>query len=122
MVAHILEGAYSEDGHYTECECGYATEKIAHTLEGKFDENGHWTACECGYATEKIAHTLEGKFDENGHWSKRPLGEGFMDWQHLLPRLKAHNDSLCVMREEVWPGRAEEERAIIERWMNGEPA
>ena len=73
---------------------------------------------------EKICalHLKDGVFDENGHWSKRPLGEGFMDWQHLLPRLKAHNDSLCVMREEVWPGRAEEERAIIERWMNGEPA
>ncbi|MBP3656640.1 MAG: sugar phosphate isomerase/epimerase [Clostridia bacterium] len=73
---------------------------------------------------EKICalHLKDGVFDENGKWINKPLGQGVMDWQHLLPRLRAHNDSLCVMREDVWPGIAKEERAIIGRWMEGQSA
>ena len=64
----------------------------------------------------------DGRFNENGKWINCPLGEGVMDWPRLLPRLRAHNDSLCIMREDVWPGIAKEERAIIGRWMEGQGA
>ena len=39
-----------------------------------------------------------------------------MDWPALLPRLRAHNDQLCALREGVWPGRADEEYATMCRW------
>jgi uncharacterized repeat protein (TIGR02543 family) len=56
---HVLEEAYDADGHWTECECGYKTEKVAHILEQRSDESGHWNGCsECGYAGRKISHTL----------------------------------------------------------------
>ena len=67
-------------------------------------------------------HVKDGDFDENGKWHNMPLGEGIMDWPTLLPILRAHNDNLCAMREEVWPDRAEIECRIMHKWMNGEKA
>ena len=42
-----------------------------------------------------------------------------MDWAHLLPALRAHDDSLCALREGVWPGLAREECARMHAWMEG---
>lgn len=64
-----------------------------------------------------VLHVKDGVFDDNGKWVARPMGEGVMDWKTLLPILRAHDDSLCVLREGVWPGREEEERRLIESWV-----
>lgn len=64
-----------------------------------------------------VLHVKDGIFNSEGVWENRPLGQGVMDWANLLPRLRAHNDSLCALREGVWPGLAREERAIMARWM-----
>lgn len=70
---------------------------------------------------ERIAvlHVKDGVFDAGGVWQNRPLGEGVMDWAHLLPALRAHDDSLCALREGVWPGLAREECARMHAWMEG---
>ena len=67
---------------------------------------------------ERIAvlHVKDGVFNAEGQWENRPLGQGVMDWARLLPRLRAHNDSLCALREGVFPGMAEEECRIMRRW------
>lgn len=64
-----------------------------------------------------VLHVKDGVFDDNGKWVARPMGEGVMDWKTLLPILKAHDDTLCALREGVWPGREEEERRLIESWL-----
>ena len=56
-----------------------------------------------------VLHIKDGRFDENGKWIDTPIGEGIVDWKTLLPLLQAHNDSLCALREGVWPERGEEE-------------
>ncbi|MGN0772246.1 MAG: sugar phosphate isomerase/epimerase family protein [Candidatus Ventricola sp.] len=61
-------------------------------------------------------HVKDGVWNSENRWENRPLGEGIMDWPTLLPRLRAHNDSLCALREDVWPGRADEEYATMCRW------
>jgi len=66
-----------------------------------------------------VLHVKDGRFDDNGKWVPLPLGEGVMDWANLLPRLRAHNDSLCALREGVWPGLAEAECAMMHRWAEG---
>lgn len=63
-----------------------------------------------------VLHVKDGVWNSENKWENRPLGEGIMDWPTLLPRLCAHNDSLCALREGVWPGRADEEYAIMRRW------
>ena len=40
-----------------------------------------------------------------------------MDWPRLLPRLRAHNDALCALREGVFPGMANEECQMMHRWL-----
>lgn len=62
-------------------------------------------------------HIKDGVWNSENRWENRPLGEGIMDWPTLLPRLRAHNDRLCALREGVWPGRADEEYALMCRWM-----
>ena len=64
-------------------------------------------------------HVKDGAFDAEGKWQNRPLGEGVMDWARLLPRLRENNDSLCALREGVFPGLAREECAIMHRWIDG---
>ncbi len=64
-----------------------------------------------------VLHVKDGVFGEDGKWIEKPMGEGVMDWKTLLPILKAHDDSLCALREGVWPGREEEERRLIESWL-----
>ena len=64
-------------------------------------------------------HVKDGAFDAEGQWQNRPLGEGVMDWARLLPRLRGINDSLCALREGVFPGMAREECAIMHRWLEG---
>lgn len=64
-----------------------------------------------------VLHVKDGVWNSENRWENRPLGEGIMDWPALLPRLRAHNDQLCALREGVWPGRADEEYALMRRWM-----
>lgn len=66
-----------------------------------------------------VLHVKDGIWNSENRWENRPLGEGIMDWPTLLPRLRAHNDRLCALREGVWPGRAGEEYATLCRWMQG---
>ena len=63
-----------------------------------------------------VLHVKDGVWNSENKWENRPLGEGIMDWPTLLPRLRANNDRLCALREDVWPGRADEECAILRRW------
>lgn len=63
-----------------------------------------------------VLHVKDGVWNSENKWENRPLGEGIMDWPTLLPRLRANNDRLCALREDVWPGRADEECAIMRRW------
>lgn len=63
-----------------------------------------------------VLHVKDGVWNSENKWENRPLGEGIMDWPTLLPRLRMHNDDLCALREGVWPGRADEEYAILRRW------
>lgn len=62
-------------------------------------------------------HVKDGVFGREGKWENRPLGQGVMDWPRLLPRLRAHNDALCALREGVFPGMAKEEYQIMHRWL-----
>ncbi len=66
-----------------------------------------------------VLHVKDGVFGDDGRWIDRPMGEGVMDWKTLLPMLRAHDDSLCALREGVWPGREEEECRLIAAWANG---
>ena len=62
-------------------------------------------------------HVKDGVFGREGKWENRPLGQGVMDWPRLLPRLREHNDTLCALREGVFPGMAKEECQIMHRWL-----
>ena len=64
-----------------------------------------------------VLHVKDGVWNSENRWENRPLGEGIMDWETLLPRLRMHNDNLCALREGVWTGRADDEYAILRRWM-----
>lgn len=66
-----------------------------------------------------VLHVKDGVFNDEGKWENRPLGEGIMDWANLLPILREHDDSLCALREGVWPGMAERECALMHRWAEG---
>lgn len=66
-----------------------------------------------------VLHIKDGVFGADGKWIPRPMGEGVMDWKTILPILRAHDDSLCVLREGVWPGRAQAECQLIKEWLNG---
>lgn len=63
-----------------------------------------------------VLHVKDGVWNSENKWENRPLGEGIMDWETLLPILRIHNDHLCALREGVWPGKADEEYAILRRW------
>lgn len=63
-----------------------------------------------------VLHVKDGVWNSENQWENRPLGEGIMDWETLLPRLRAHDDGLCALREGVWPGKADEEYQIMRRW------
>ena len=66
-----------------------------------------------------VLHVKDGVFNSEGKWENRPLSQGVMDWARLLPRLRMHNDTLCALREGVFPGMAKEECAIMHRWLEG---
>lgn len=66
-----------------------------------------------------VLHIKDGVFGADGKWIPRPMGEGVMDWKTILPILRTHDDSLCVLREGVWPGRAPAECRMITEWVNG---
>ena len=61
-------------------------------------------------------HIKNGVFNEDGKWINRPIDQGVMDWEHLFPILRQHFDHLCATRENVFPGMAAEEFAILSRW------
>lgn len=63
-----------------------------------------------------VLHVKDGVWNSENQWENRPLGEGIMDWETLLPLLRMHDDSLCALREGVWPGKADEEYQIMRRW------
>ena len=63
-----------------------------------------------------VLHVKDGVFGDDGKWIEKPMGEGVMDWKTLLPVLRAHDDSLCALREGVWPGREEAECRMIQAW------
>lgn len=73
----------------------------------------------CFGARVAVLHVKDGVFNADGQWENRPLGQGVMDWAHLLPRLRMHDDSLCALREGVFPGMAQEECRIMHRWAEG---
>lgn len=76
--------------------------------------------CFACFGEEVVAlHVKDGVFDAGGKWQNRPLGQGVMDWAHLLPRLRERYDSLCALREGVFPGMAAEELATLRRWAEG---
>ena len=61
---HTLKAAYTADGHFKECECGYKTSAEQHSLSLKYSDSYHWNACECGYYTAYIPHSIsDGKCD-----------------------------------------------------------
>ena len=64
-------------------------------------------------------HLKDGFYNAEGKWENCPLGEGVMDWAHLLPRMRECFDSLCLTREGVWPGLAEQECKIMHAWAEG---
>lgn len=64
-----------------------------------------------------VLHIKDGVWSSEGRWVNRPLGQGIMNWAHLLPRLRAHNDTLCALREDVWPGLAAQECSQLHRWL-----
>lgn len=66
-----------------------------------------------------VLHVKDGVFNSESKWENRPLGQGIMDWAHLLPRLRMHDDTLCALREGVFPSMAKEECAIMHRWLEG---
>ena len=66
-----------------------------------------------------VLHVKDGVFNSEGKWENRPLGQGIMAWAHLLPRLRMHDDTLCALREGVFPSMAKEECAIMHRWLEG---
>lgn len=66
-----------------------------------------------------VLHLKDGVYNAEGNWENCPLGEGVMDWAHLLPRMRERFDHLCVLREGVWPGLAEQECAIMHKWAEG---
>lgn len=76
-------------------------------------------AISCFGSKVTVLHIKDGVFNADGKWENRPLGEGVMDWAYLLPRMREHFDALCALREAVWPGRVQEECAILHRWMEG---
>ncbi|MBE5799786.1 MAG: sugar phosphate isomerase/epimerase [Clostridiales bacterium] len=61
-------------------------------------------------------HIKDGIWNSENRWENRPLGEGCMDWEAIFPLLRANNDSLCALREGVWPGREAEECRMMQRW------
>lgn len=63
-----------------------------------------------------VLHVKDGAWNSENKWENRPLGEGIMDWETILPMLRANNDGLCALREGVWPGLAKEECALMHRW------
>lgn len=71
---HKFVDKFDATYHWTECECGEATEKIVHTLEGKYDDGGHWKECTCGYKTTKLNHTISHEHDEHEHWDECTCG------------------------------------------------
>lgn len=64
-------------------------------------------------------HLKDGVYNAEGKWENCPLGEGVMDWAHLLPRMRECFDGLCLTREGVWPGLAEQECKIMHAWAEG---
>ena len=64
-------------------------------------------------------HLKDGVYNAEGKWENCPLGEGVMDWASLLPRMRECFDSLCLTREGVWPGLAEQECKIMHDWAEG---
>ncbi len=69
-IAHSHTEQKDSDYHWTECSCGDATEKIAHSYAEQKDSDYHWTECSCGDATEKIAHSYTSKRDSENHWEE----------------------------------------------------
>ena len=73
--------------------------------------------CLDAFADRVLAlHVKDGVF-EDGSWQNRPLGEGVMHWQTLLPRMAEAFPTLCAMREGVWPGLAKEECRRMHAWI-----
>lgn len=64
-------------------------------------------------------HLKDGVYNAEGKWENRPLGEGVMDWANLLPRMRECFDHLCLTREGVWPGLAEQECKVMHAWAEG---
>ena len=64
-------------------------------------------------------HLKDGTYNAEGKWENCPLGEGVMDWANLLPRMRECFDDLCLTREGVWPGLAEQECRLMHAWAEG---
>lgn len=63
-----------------------------------------------------VLHVKDGVWNSENKWENRPLGEGIMKWETLMPMLRENNDSLCALREGVWPDLAKKEYEIMCRW------
>lgn len=71
---HTLKDAYTADGHFKECECGYKTSVTAHTLKDAYTADGHFKECECGYKTSAEQHSLSLKYSDSYHWNACECG------------------------------------------------
>ena len=101
------------------CEVEYPLEQIqtefGYPVDGiRVTKNGE-VLWEGGYDPDNEI----GQFDADGKWGNLPLGQGVMDWAKLLPRMRECFDSLCVMREGLFPALAAEEYETMRRWHEG---
>ena len=53
-----MSTAYTENGHYSYCNCGYQTQMVPHSLTLHHDEEYHYSTCDCGYESEHQAHNM----------------------------------------------------------------
>lgn len=64
-----------------------------------------------------VLHVKDGVFNGEGKWENRPLGQGDGWIGRVAAAPREHNDTLCALREGVFPGMAKEECQIMHRWL-----
>ncbi len=56
---HSFADNINEAGHYEYCFCGFERLASEHVFDiDRNDAEEHWSECECGYITEKLAHSM----------------------------------------------------------------
>lgn len=67
---------------------------------------------DCFGAKICAVHVKDGYF-EGRKWINAQLGTGVMQWDRAMKELASIDDTLCCLREGVWPGAEKEEYAFI---------